>query len=973
MNTPASGKVVFLFTDIEGSTRLAQLNKEAIPELLAKHNSILQNSVETNDGFVFKVIGDAFCCSFDSFEKAANAAVMAQRALAGEELDGTSVKVRMGLHFGYAEWNGNDYMGYLTLARANRIMSAAHGGQIVASGDAVDLFLSDSDCIRDFRKEGEIISINDLGERRLKDLIEPVKIYQLVAEGLHGEFPPINTLDLRPNNLPVQLSSFIGRTEELKALYKMIIDHRILTVTGPGGTGKTRFTLQASAELIDRFENGVWLVELASLSNRSSVYDEAASIFTIAPQPGKEMSDAVVDYLKNKELLIILDNCEHLVTASSAFCENILKKCPKVKILATSREALHCYGERTFPLNPLEYPGSKDRLTPEQLIGYESVRLFVERALSVNNSFRINDANVKAVQMICSHLDGIPLALELAAARLRVLSAEVLSNRLNERFKILTGGKRTSMPRQQTLKAMIDWSYDLLDEKEKLLFGRLSVFKGGWTLEAAESVCSDDTIEEFEVMDLLSALLDKSLVTSRENESGIRFGMLQTIREYATSVATEPDTLNEKLCRYILQILESFNYSNTQSVQDELVLLADREKENIRSAISWAMENDNETAYMFIRTLIDYWQHKGGQKEALEYCSVLIDKAKLLSQDQITDLMYWKGISLYNMGDQAEAEEIAGKVYLRYTETGNELGIAFALNYKGVLSNMKQHSEESAQCFRKAIELFRKHSSTFNIANALNNLSFAVSDSVEKLKLKLEALALFRELKSSHSIAAALTGIGNYYLSSGQVDKALEHTRESLEICSRMDYKYLLSANHVNIGCIYLSEGNFAEAYSHLDESEKIADEFGFMGNIVPIYHYKGEVRCAEKNFHEAVLFYARSIKMGIGIYSDFFLFNSLASLVRSFCLMENFGSAAEFYSYLKCLTDLHGYKNKKPLGFSMNEIAEIVISRIDSDEFTGMTDKLAALSKEELFKRLEVAVDGIINAQGVRPEQPHL
>ncbi|MEZ4823626.1 MAG: adenylate/guanylate cyclase domain-containing protein [Ignavibacteria bacterium] len=524
MNIP-TGAVTFLFTDIEGSTKLAQEFPDTLPSALEKHNSILKNVVEINNGFVFKIVGDAYCCAFQNAADAVKAAVEIQINIENENWDGAVIRIRIGIHSGNAEWNGDDYMGYITLARVARVMSAAYGGQILISNDTYKLFShhkdtnppqaeqreneSDSLCLSDLVVKN--VCFRDLGERRLKDVIEPIRLYQVESEGLRKEFPPLKTLDARPNNLPIQLTSFIGREKEMKFVKEELKNSRLLTLTGTGGAGKSRLSLQAAADLIDDFANGVWFTELAAVSDPVFLPIAIINALGLKEENSKTPEVTLSDYLKDKEILIILDNCEQIIESCAKLTEKLLLRCPDLKIIATSREALNISGEQTYKIPPLSQPDPDCKDTPEQLIQYESVRLFIERALSVNHEFRVNKENAMVLAKVCSRLDGIPLAIELAAARSKVLSVDKINERLDDRFKLLTGGKRTALPRQQTLRALIDWSYDLLSDKEKIYGTDSLYFSGGWTLEAAEEICSDNIIDSGEIFEILSSLIENQL------------------------------------------------------------------------------------------------------------------------------------------------------------------------------------------------------------------------------------------------------------------------------------------------------------------------------------------------------------------------------------------------------------------------------------------------------------------------------
>ena len=590
MTTRPTGTVTFLFTDIQGSTKLWREHPEAMKRSHARHNAILQNAIETNNGYIFQIIGDAFCAAFHKAGDAVKAALQAQAELTSEAWGEAIIKVRMGIHTGEAELKEDgQYNGYMTLSRTQRLMSAGHGGQVLIS-------LASEELIRDDPPPN--IELHDLGERRLKDLIRPKRIFQLVAPNLPSEFPPLKTLDAFPNNLPLQLTSFIGRETQIAQVKKELDEHRLVTLTGSGGTGKTRLSLQVAADLLDSFPNGVWFVELAPLSDPDLIPQTVLSTLGISEQKDKSALDVLQDYLQAKKLLLVLDNCEHLITSAAAVANAILSSAPGVKILASSREALGVRGELSWHVPSLSLPDPKKLPEPEALTQYEAVRLFIDRAMLVNSHFTVTKDNAPAIAQICFRLDGIPLALELAAARVRMLSVDQISSRLDDRFRLLTGGARTALPRQQTLRAAIDWSYDLLSENERLLLRRLAVFAGGWTLELAEQTCSDETIDQYEVMDMLGKLVDKSLVAVYESVTGTRYRILETVRQYAREKlfeSGEGERMRDQHLKVFVELAEQAEPEVRSHNQLFWLNRLDEELENLRAALEWAEGRDNES------------------------------------------------------------------------------------------------------------------------------------------------------------------------------------------------------------------------------------------------------------------------------------------------------------------------------------------------------------------------------------------
>src|SRR5215208_5096728 len=492
-----TGTVTFLFTDIEGSTRLAQEYPLEMPALLARHNAILNQAIEMYHGFVFRIVGDSFSAAFHTASDALSTALQAQRKLQHEAWSPAPIKVRMGIHTGSAQLRddpqgqGASYEGYGTLALTQRIMSVGHGGQILLSQAAHDL-------VKDRLSAG--IELRDMGERRLKDIIRPEPIYQVAARDLLSDFPPLTTLETSRHNLPAQLTSFIGREQEIAEAQELFTSTRILTFIGPGGTGKTRLCLQVAAEQIPEFKDGVWLLELAQLADPAYILSAIASMFNLRELQGARLIDTVTDYLRGKQLRLVLDNCEHLIETCAQLSDHFLHACPKLKIITSSREALGIDGETVYRVPSLSLPQEIDfhrdagQLTQE-LTRYEAIRLFSERARKANPQFALTIENAPAVIQICQRLDGIPLAIELAAARVKLFMPQQIAERLDDRFKLLTGGSRTALPRQQTLRALIDWSYLTLNEMEQDVLRRLAVFSGGWTFEAAEAVAGDASRE----------------------------------------------------------------------------------------------------------------------------------------------------------------------------------------------------------------------------------------------------------------------------------------------------------------------------------------------------------------------------------------------------------------------------------------------------------------------------------------------
>jgi class 3 adenylate cyclase len=484
-----TGTITFLMTDVEGSTKLADNHPAAMQEALARHDALAGEIVGGHGGTVVKSRGegDSLFCVFALASDAVGAALALQQAYQAEPWPApvAPLRVRMGLHTGDATLRDGDYFGG-TVNRCARLRAVGHGGQVLLSQTTYEL-------VRDALPGGA--GVKDLGTHGLRDLNRAEQIYQLLHPLLPADFPPLRSQENLPNNLPIQTTSFVGREREIAEVKALLGRTRLLTLTGSGGAGKTRLSLQVAADLLDQYADGVWLAELAPLTDPNLVPQTVAQVLGVREEPGRTITQTLVDYLRPKKLLLLLDNCEHLLTACAQLADTLLRACPDLRILASSREGLNIAGETTYRIPSLSLPpvgaGQSVPSTPESLSQYEAVRLFIERAQSAQPSFTVTNQNAPAVAQLCYRLDGIPLAIELAAARVRALPVEQIAARLDDRFRLLTGGSRTALPRQQTLRALIDWSYDLLSPEEQTLLRRLSVFAGGWTLEAAEAVCAD--------------------------------------------------------------------------------------------------------------------------------------------------------------------------------------------------------------------------------------------------------------------------------------------------------------------------------------------------------------------------------------------------------------------------------------------------------------------------------------------------
>mgnify|MGYP001315119164 CR=1 FL=1 len=582
------GTVTLLFSDIEGSTRLWEEDPSRMRGALGAHNEVLRSTIDAHHGHVFKTVGDSFCAVFADAVDAVNAAIAGQLALSGSE-DVGAISVRMAIHSGSLEEDHGDYVGP-AVNRVARLLAIGHGGQVLLSRVTTDLV------------QGSLptrATLRDLGEHRLRDLARPEHVYQLLAPDLGADFPPLRSLQVLPNNLPLQLSTFVGREMETSAIIALIEQHRLVTLVGSGGVGKTRLSLHVAANLLDDFSDGVWFIELAPLTKGEYLPSTVALSVGLTLAPEGDPVENLVHALKTKHVLLVFDNCEHLIEPAARIISAIVRGAPKVNVLASSRQGLGVAGEASYQVLSLALP-AKDtvHLSATDAMRYESVALFVERARAASATFSLADNNAPIVADICRRLDGIPLAIELAAARVKMLSPHQLRERLDERFRVLTGGSRDALPRQQTMRALIDWSYDLLDERERALFRRLGIFVNGFTLEGAVAVGSGaEDLDELDVFDVLASLVDKSLVLAVPQGDALRYGLLESTRAYAVEKlddAGERDAAADRHLRYLRDRFADLSERRERSAQAaDIVAALQTEADDVRSALDGALVRSN--------------------------------------------------------------------------------------------------------------------------------------------------------------------------------------------------------------------------------------------------------------------------------------------------------------------------------------------------------------------------------------------
>jgi predicted ATPase/class 3 adenylate cyclase len=784
-----AGTITFLFTDIEGSTLLLDRLGDRYPEVLETHQRLLRGSFGPRGGVEVATEGDSFFVVFTAAPQAVAAAVAGQRALGAQDWPGEEqLRVRMGLHTGEAVFGGDDYVG-VDLHRAARIAAAANGGQIVVSEATRAL-------VEPAAPEG--VSFRDLGRHRLKDLPRPEHLHQVLAEGLEGVFPPLRSMDARPNNLPTQLTSFVGRRKELEDVKEALAGARLLTLTGPGGAGKTRLALRAATELLPSVDDGAFFVPLAPIRDPALVMPTLAMSLGLRETADRPPVESVIDHIRDMDLLLILDNFEQVVDAAPEVGQ-LLTGTERVRVLVTSREPLGLHGEREYPVPPLGLPDPRQLPALDALSHYEAVALFIERATAVRPGFSVTNDNAPAVAEICARLDGLPLAIELAAARVKILTPQAMLSRLEHRLQFLTRGSRDLPTRQRTLRDAIAWSYDLLDGDEPTLFARLAVFVGGFSLEAAEVVSNPEGELGLDTLEGVASLINKSLLRQMDTGPGeARFLMLETIREYGVEQLAEDrdaEEVSRRHARFFLDLAGRAEPHLTGPDRLRWLNGLEAEHDNLRAAISWASEHGElDLALRMGGHLWRFWQFRGHLREA---------------RDRLEGLLVRPGSK--DLDARARALEGAG-------------GVAYWMGTWGV----------SRERYQECLDLRRELGDPRGIAEAKYNLSFAYAippppdqDLEMGQRLLEEALDLFEELGDREGIAKATWGLAATHYEREDWERVVELASTSVELYRQLDNRFGLAwALHLHgLALAILKRSD--EAGSRLEEALRMFIEAG--------------------------------------------------------------------------------------------------------------------------------------------------
>jgi predicted ATPase/class 3 adenylate cyclase len=830
MSALPTGTVTFLFTDIEGSTRLWQQHPEPMKQALLRHHALLQQSIQSSNGYVFQIVGDAFCAAFHTAAEGVAAAFAAQRALAAEPWGETGpIRVRMALHTGTAdlhpgEHKAGEYMSGLTLSHAARLLSVAYGGQILVSNATQELVRNDLPSLMELR---------NLGLHRLRDLTRAEHIYQVIAQGLPDRFPALRSLEVVPNNLPRQLTTFIGREREIAEAKRLLAETHLLTITGLGGSGKTRLSLEIGARLLTEYPDGVWLVEFAPLADPARVPQVLATALGVREEAGCPLLTTLVDHLRSKRVLLLFDNCEHLVDACARLADDLLRGCPEVKILASSREALGLTGEVAFRVPPLSLPDSRHVPPRERLAEYEAIRLFVDRAMAVKPDFTLTDDTAAAVVQICRRLDGIPLAIELAAARVRTLSVQQITAHLDERFRLLTGGSRTALPRHQTLRGLIDWSYGLLSEAERELFRRVSVFVGGWTLEASVAVCAGADADRYDIVELLGRLVDKSLCLIDGEGSDPRYRLLETIRQYGfekLAETSEGQVVRARHRDFYLGFAEDAEPRLQGPEQVAWLQRLEADHDNLRAALRWSLDCDEtEAALRLGSALALFWDTHGYVREGREWLDELLARARERPTPTVTARRAL-----------AKVLDAASRTRARWSEF-----------------------PQATEFLTQGLAVWRELGDKRGIAEALNNLAVGATQSGDRVRARVlvaESLALFRELSDKRGTAHALNNLAEILRGDGDLPRARALFEESVPLFEAIEDRRGLSHALDNLGGLLSTQGDYGAAEALYSKSLRLAEELGdnhaiatALRSLGGVAHHRGDQARARRCYEDSV------------------------------------------------------------------------------------------------------------------------
>ncbi len=862
-----SGTVTFLLTDIENSTRYWEREPELMGHAVDRHDRLGEQCITAAGGKLVKKRGegDSLFVAFARASDAVTAACALQQALHTEEWQTSEpVRVRMALHTGEAELEDEDYRGAV-INRCARIRAAAHGGQIVLTQTTLNL-------LGGHLPEG--ISLRPLGTHRLRDLLQPETLYQLTHPEWQDETRSLRSLEAFQHNLPLQLTSFIGREQEMLDIKRLLATSRLITLLGSGGCGKTRLALQVAADVVDTYADGVWLVELAALpshSDAATVQKAVADALGVREEAGRPLLSTLIDYLKPRAQLLLLDNCEHLEKSCARTVADLLRACPNLRILATSRSRLGVGGERAWQVPSLAAPEADSLLTPKEALCYPSIRLFEERAADIVPHYAITAKKLPAVSQICRRLDGIPFEIELSAALLSHLSTEQVAEGLHDRLSLLTQGDSTATERHHTLRALLDWSYLLLTEAERKLLSRLSVFAGSWTYKATMEVCADDHLDAAQIQGHLRRLVDSSLVRAEPHKEDMRYRLLESVRQYSRESldrSGESEQIHLQHLQHYLNLAEQAEPHLTGAAQQEWLECLDAERDNIRAALSWTVDTD--IRLRMASALWRYWSNRG----------------------YFTEGRGWLEGAILRGGSAHAA--------LR----------AKALNALGVLATAQGDHEPALIALEESLALRQAVEDRHGIAETLNNIGNIARDCNEIPKAKEcyeQSLQLREEIGDRWGTAASCNNLGMVFYAQGDYEEARRYYSRSLELYRKLKDIAQTAAALSNLGLLSSDEKDYAEASRLFEESLVQLRAVGNIRGVAICLHNLGEVVFRLEGPTAARPYIVESLRLRYEMGDKRGVCFPLLRLAHIVHAEEQYEQSLQLLSFSKVLSETHG------------------------------------------------------------------
>ena len=889
-----TGRVTFLFTDIEASTRRWESDGNAMKAAVALHDEIMSGVMARHAGYIFKTVGDAFCVAFSAALDGLDAAADAQQLLTREDFQTVGgLPVRMALHTGFTHERSGDYFGP-SVNRVARLMSVGHGGQVLMSA-ATHALVAD--------KLPPNIGLLDLGLHQLKDLAQLEHVWQLNIGGLPSEFAPLRSEGGAPNNLPAEATNFIGREDDTSEVTSLLSTHRIVTLVGAGGVGKTRLAVHVAESQLRSYPDGVWFADFAPIADGELVASVVAKALGVSQQEVKRVDEALLEWLARKKLLLILDNCEHVVAAAAALAGAIVSSSPDVRVLSTSRQPLRIHGEVTYKLPSLATPEPSGGLTADAALAYGAIKLFVERAKAIETSFTLSDASAPLVAEICRRLDGIPLAIELAAARVKMLSIASLAGRLDERFRILTGGSRAALPRQQTLRALFDWSHDLLEPNEQMLFKRVAVFAGGFSLDAATAVCGENGVVEADVFDLLASLVDKSLVVADIGSENERYGLLESAREFARSKLTtaERDALDGRHARFFCGMARAADEASSDMSREAMLAALEPDLDNFRGALEWSIKNRHDVILgaRIAGALEQLWYASGLSAEGRSWIAAALDgidekqapaiaarlwlarsllfsgKGKFECAERAKDLFEvvqdgldaaraWRTMArgLVQMGRLDEAAQAAERALPVLLAQGDRLGVALCRNVMADIAGERGGADAARALYAQTLHDFEELGDQAGKAVVfidLAELDFRENDAASALKHAQAAVDIESRGKNATNLATAFSNMAAYHIALDDLTAASEAASNALRWAHHVQSKSKLAWILQHCALIAAKRGDVRAAARLLGYVDAQYAELGLERESTERWGYERLVALLRERLSEAEIALSRS------------------------------------------------------------------------------------------------------------------